>query len=89
MGRGFIEADDNPPMCGHYKECFKTIGSDIITSSDRWCAPGTWTDPEDIRRGAPCTNTACDPALCQDCALPSAPPIAADTFVCEYSLGPV
>ena len=71
LGRGFIEADDNPRMCGHYKECYKVKNSGVITSVDRWCAPGTYTDPEDIRRGAPCTKTTCDPTECDDCGFPT------------------
>ena len=70
LGRGFIEADDNPPMCGHYKECWKSKDSLVITSVDRWCAPGTYTDPEDIRRGAPCTSQVCAEG-CEDCNLPT------------------
>ena len=54
-------------MCGHYKECFKAKDTGVITSVDRWCAPGTYTDPEDIRRGAPCTSTSCDEEFCNDC----------------------
>ena len=67
LGRGFIEADDNPPMCSHYKECYKAKDTGILTSVDRWCAPGTFTDAEDIRRGAPCTRTECNCTLCDDC----------------------
>ena len=54
-------------MCGHYKECYKAKDTGVITSVDRWCAPGTYTDPEDIRRGAPCTSTSCDEEFCNDC----------------------
>ena len=67
LGRGFIEAADNPPMCGHYRECYKAKDTGVITSVDRWCAPGTYTDPEDILRGAPCTRTSCNPDECHDC----------------------
>ena len=71
LGQGFIEADDNPRMCGHYKECWKREGAEEIDSVDRWCAPGTWTDSEDIRRGAPCTSTYCNTTLCDDCDIPT------------------
>ena len=57
-------------MCDHYKECYKAKDSGVITSVDRWCAPGTYTDPEDIRRGAPCTSTYCDPEVC-NCGIPT------------------
>lgn len=71
LGQGFIAADDNiPPLnCGHYKECWKSMGTGQIVSLDRWCAPGTMTDPTmfDVQRGAPCSQF-CDPAIC-DCPL--------------------
>ena len=71
MGQGFIEADDNPPYCTHYRECWKTEGSDEIKSVDRWCPPGTSTDPYDILRGAPCTSLECNNTICMDCEIPT------------------
>ena len=71
LGRGFIEADDNPPMCGHYKECYKAKDTNEITSVERWCAPGSWTDPDEIQKGAPCTSQECNRTTCDDCDITS------------------
>ena len=72
LGQGFIEADDNPPMCGHYKECWRIKDSDQIKSIDRWCPPGTWVNPAEIHFGAPCTSTECNDTICDDCGIPTA-----------------
>ena len=82
FGRGFIEADDNPGLCGHYKECWRNGNTGVLTSLDRWCPPGTWTDPEDIHRGAPCTSTTCNITMCDDCGIPT----ASTPAICEWTL---
>ena len=82
LGQGFIEADDNPRMCGHYKECWKYKDADEITSVDRWCPPGTWVDYQEIHLGAPCTNTECNETMCDDCGIPT----ASTPAECEYLL---